>query len=271
MTESDHLTIALFQTQGVPGNVEANLELMARTARRAAGLGCDLLIFPELFLTGYNIGKALVRMAQPPDGPAARKVRRLAREHRIAILFGYPELGENRIFNSAICIGADGKICANYRKTHLYGAEKQQFAPGEKLLITRIGPLQVGILICYDVEFNGAVTALARAGAHLVAVPTALMHPYRQVAHSVVPARAYDHQLYIAYANRCGREGELAYCGSSCVVGPDGVDLARASEEDPELITARIEKDIIGMVRRRNPLVSDVRPALYRQAVTGVR
>ncbi|MGB5985263.1 MAG: nitrilase-related carbon-nitrogen hydrolase, partial [Desulfobacterales bacterium] len=158
-----------------------------------------------------------------------------------------------------------------YRKTHLYGPEQQQFAPGEELLITPIGPLRMGILICYDVEFSDAVAALARAGADLIAVPTALMHPYGQVATRVVPARAYEHQLYIAYANRCGREGDLAYCGASCVVGPDGLDLARAQGEDPQLITAPVERNFMVTVRKENPLFAHQRPALYRRSVAAAQ
>ncbi len=104
--------------------------------------------------------------------------------------------------------------------------------------------------------------ALALAGADLVAVPTALMRPYEVVARTVVPARAYENQVYVAYANRSGREAELAYCGESCVVGPDGVDLARAGSGD-ELLLAEIDPARLASSRADNTHLGDRRPELY--------
>ena len=81
--------------------------------------------------------------------------------------------------------------------------------------------------ICYDVEFPEAVRALALAGAELIAVPTALIRPFDIVARAIVPARAFENQVYVAYAGMCGSEAGLGYCGLSCIVGPDGQDRAR--------------------------------------------
>lgn len=267
MTMNTPITIAIYQDTGVRSDVPANLSSMAKTARQAANLRCKLAIFPELYLTGYNIGDALPRLAQPWDGPAAQEISRIALENKIAILYGYPEREEGKIFNSALYIDSQGEARANYRKTHLYGPEMQQFTPGRELMITRLGELNLGILICYDVEFHGAVAALARAGADLIAVPTAAMHPFSHLATTVVPTRAYENQVYLAYANRCGKEDNLHYIGSSCVVGPDGLDLVRANETTPELITAEIDLDFISRFREAEPLLEDRRPALYRQPV----
>ena len=122
--------------------------------------------------------------------------------------------------------------------------------------------VRVGILICYDVEFPEAVRALALAGADLVAVPTALMRPYQVVTRTVVPTRAYENQVYVAYANRCGSEGELTYAGESCVVGPDGADLARAGSGE-ELLLAEIDPARLAASRADNTHLRDRRPALY--------
>ena len=77
-----------------------------------------------------------------------------------------------------------------------------------------------GLLICYDVEFPENVRALALGGADFVIVPTALMQPFDVVARTIVPARAYENQLFLAYVDRCGREGAFDYCGLSCVGTP---------------------------------------------------
>ena len=84
-----------------------------------------------------------------------------------------------------------------------------------------------------------------------LAVPTALMEPYDFVARSLVPTRAYENQVFLAYANRCGREGELLYHGLSCIVGPDGTDLARAGTEE-ELLLADLHPALLAASRPHN-------------------
>ena len=131
---------------------------------------------------------------------------------------------------------------ADYRKCHLFGElDRAMFRAGSgpSALVDLCG-VRIGLLICYDVEFPESVRLLALAGADLVAVPTALMDPFEVVARTVVPARAIENQVFLAYANRCGREGDLRYCGQSCVVGPDGADLARAGRGE-ELILAELD------------------------------
>ena len=141
------------------------------------------------------------------------------------------------------------------------------FSAGEQVLRpVELNGLKVGVLICYDVEFPENVRRWALAGAELVAVPTALMQPYDFVAQRLVPVRAYENQIFVAYANRCDREGDLAYLGQSCLVAPDGTDLARAGSGE-ELIMGDI--DVAGMAesRRLNTYLADRRPELYASLV----
>jgi predicted amidohydrolase len=229
----------------------------------AAEAGSGLAIFPEMFLTGYNIGDAVFSLAEPADGPSAAAVEKIARDFGLAILYGYPERSGRRVFNSALLVHPSRGAIANYRKTHLYGhAEKRLFAPGEDLVLADLDGLKVGILICYDVEFPEAVRALALAGAELIAVPTALIQPFDIVSRTLVPARAFENQVYVAYSGLCGREGNLGYCGLSCVVGPDGRDLARAGAS-PALLFADIDPSIISRGRQTNAYLSDRRAELY--------
>jgi len=213
---------------------DENLETIRRSAIFAAGREASLVIFPEMFLTGYNIGNAVFDLAEPADGPAAQNAAAIAQEADIALLYGYPEQLGADTYNSALLIDRRGCIVATYRKTHLYGNfENRCFKPGDSLVLAKLEGLTIGILICYDVEFPEAVLALTLAGADFVAVPTALMKPYCQIANHVVPARAYENEIYLAYVNRCAVEGNLEYCGLSCVIGPDGDDIVRAGSEDP--------------------------------------
>jgi predicted amidohydrolase len=223
-----------------------------------------------MFLAGYNIGDAVFKLAEPVDGPSAGRAAAIAREAGVALLYGYPERNGDTVYNSALLIGRDGAPLANYRKTHLYGSEeKQLFAPGESLMLAELDGLKISILICYDVEFPEAVRALALAGAELIAVPTALIRPFDIVARTLVPARAFENQVYVAYAGMCGSEGGLGYCGLSGIVGPDGQDLARAGT-DPALLLADIDLSAIPKGRMSNPYLSDRRPTLYSAGVKDV-
>jgi 5-aminopentanamidase len=264
------MKIAIYQGEGLPAKVDKNLEIIHRSAFSAAQRGADLIIFPELFLTGYNIGSAAHSLAEPADGPSYQKAAEIARKANIALLYGYSERSDADVYNAALLIDRKGRAQANYRKTHLYGSyEKKFFNPGDSLIMAELEGLNIGILICYDVEFPEAVRALTCAGADLIAVPTALMEDYCRVAEKVVPARAYESEIYVAYVNRCGSEGNIVYCGRSCLVGPDGRDVLRA-ESTEALLLADIDKNAIDEARATNPVLSDLRPELYAKKVTSV-
>jgi predicted amidohydrolase len=261
------MKLAVCQEKSPAGDVPGALDLMHRRVSAAAAQGAGLVIFPEMFLTGYNIGDAVFRLAEAADGPSAAAAAEIARRSRAAILYGYPERSGGRVFNAASLVNAAGERVAGYRKTHLYGSEeKRLFQGGDSLVVAELGGLTVGILICYDVEFPEAVRALALAGAELIAVPTALIEPYAFAARTLVPARAIENQVYIAYAGLCGSEGGLAYCGLSCIVGPGGQGLAQA-EADPALLVADIDVSAITEGRIANPYLSDRHPALYASGV----
>lgn len=260
------MRIAIFQGPEQATSPEQAVMLLARQAADAAGRGAQLLICPEMYLTGYNIGPdAARRLAEAPDGSSAQAIMRSARETGIAILYGYPERGaDGHIYNTAQLIDRTGRIAASYRKTHLFGEiDRTAFSAGATLPeIVELDGIKIGILICYDVEFPENVRTLALKGADLVAVPTALMQPFDIVARTIVPARAYENQVFLAYADRCGTEGELAYCGLSCVVAPDGSDLARAGRSEA-LIIAGLDAERLAQSRTINTHLKDRRPELY--------
>ncbi|QPP09902.1 carbon-nitrogen hydrolase family protein [Streptomyces bathyalis] len=261
------LSLALHQgPAGVPRTVEDGLAALDDAARAAAAEGARLLVTPELSLTGYALGDDVAGRAEAADGPSARAVAGIAAAHRIAVVYGYPELDPDSgaLYNSAALVGPDGTPLAGYRKTHLYGDyERRHFTPGDRLVVQAdLDGVRLGLLICYDVEFPEAVRAHALAGTELLVVPTALMRPYDVVAETLLPARAWENQLYVAYANRVGREGEFDFAGLSCLAAPDGTVPARGGRE-PELLTARIDSGLPHASRAQNSYLTDRRPELY--------
>jgi len=115
------------------------------------------------------------------------------------------------------------------------------------------------------VELPEPVRALALRGAQLIAVPTSLMAPAHAVAQVLVPARAMENQLFVAYANRVGQEGELRYVGRSCVAGPDGL-VAAAGDDEERLLVADLDLGAIERSRAGHDYLRERRPALYAEA-----
>jgi predicted amidohydrolase len=249
-------------------DVAGNLDRLKQAAGEAGSAGADMLLCPEMFLTGYNIGSdAVSRLAEPRDGASARAVAEIARESGVAIVYGYPELGaDDIVFNAAQLVDADGSGVANYRKTHLFGEfDRSQFTASDAApALVALGGWRLGMLICYDVEFPENTRALALAGADLILAPTANMVPHAVVATTIVPARAYENQVYVAYANYCGSEGELEYCGLSCIAAPDGTDAARAGRGE-ELVIGELDRRRLAASRSVTSYLADRRPELYRE------
>jgi 5-aminopentanamidase len=140
--------------------------------------------------------------------------------------------------------------------------EQRLFTPGQQRVLHTIAGVRVGVLICYDVEFPEAVRALALEGAELIAVPTALMFPYTQIPKVLIPTRALENQIFVAYANRIGVEGDLKYCGLSTIAAPDGNVLAQADEAEA-LVVVNIERAAIAETRSIFAYLDDRRPELY--------
>lgn len=262
------LRTALLQTSGLPGSVAGNLRVLEEAAAAAAAAGAGLLVCPEMFLTGYAIGDDVPRLAESAAGPGAEAVAGIAGRHGLAVLYGYPERDGERIFNSAQLIDAAGSRLARYRKTHLFGAfEHTWFTPGEQPVVQAdLAGVRVGVMICYDVEFPENVRAHALAGTDLLLVPTAQMRPFEFVAEHVVPVRAFESQMYIAYANRAGQEGEFDFVGLSCLAGPDGTARARAGRGD-ELVVGDVDPELLSVSRSANPYLRDRRPGLYASLI----
>jgi 5-aminopentanamidase len=258
------MRIALLQSSGRPGSVVENLKVLDEAAGRAAAAGAGLLIAPEMFLTGYAIGDDIARLAEPSEGDSADAVAEIAGRHGLAVAYGYPERSGEVVFNSAQLVSADGARLANYRKTHLFGCfERDHFTPGEQPVAqAELDGVRVGIMICYDVEFPENVRAHALAGTDLLVVPTAQMHPFQFVAESMIPVRAFENQMYVAYVNRVGHEGEFEFVGLSTLAGPDGVARTRAGR-DEDLVLADVDPALVAASREANPYLTDRRPGLY--------
>ena len=239
------MRIAVWQAQGP----DASAVRLADAAARAAAAGADVVVTPELFATGYG------RPFGPPDPELVGRWQEIATSCRIAVVASEPHEGHI----TAVVVRADGTLAGRYRKTHLWADdERAAFSPGDGTpLIVEIGGLRCGVVICYDVEFPEVVRGLALAGAQALLVPTALDDA--TVARVLVPARAMENRVAIAYANHVGP----GFCGASVIAGPDGRELARAGTDAEELLVADVTAEDLARARGLGDYLADRRPETY--------
>ena len=242
------------------GDVAANVATISRATAEASRRGADLLVFPECFLTGYFNGDEVERIARQVDGDTISALGGVAKSNDTAIVVGYYEAQRSGIYNSALLIGADGAVLANYRKRALYGDwEKSTFLTGSEPVLVEYGEIRIAVLICFDIEFPELARECSRKGADLIVVPTSLMEPHDRIARHVIPARAIENQVYIAYANRTGAEHNLQYVGRSAIHDPQGTILARGANVGPKLLIATIIKSIVYASRLEFSYVEEIK------------
>lgn len=231
------ITVAVYQASLAGTSLAEKLDRLGQAIARAPH--ADLVVCPELFQSDYRAGHRLTALAEAA-ADFARGVADIATAHDCAIAYGYPEAAEGRLYNSARVITGDGQVAANHRKLRLPGDyENTWFTCGDRLTDFTLRGWCVAVLICYDIEFPELVRACTRRGAHLVIAPTALSENWSVVSEKIVPARAFENGVFVAYANHAGRDGEFCYLGGSCIIGPDGNERVRAGREGG-LHTARL-------------------------------
>jgi predicted amidohydrolase len=239
--------VAAWQCKPGSGDVAGNLRRLDAVCASAAAQQVEVLVTPEMFVSGYAITLAgVLRLAEDAGGPTETAVAEIARRHHIAIVYGHPErarddsAAKDGAYNAATMIGPDGVVRGRHRKVHLYGdLDREQFvAGGARPAAFDLDGSRVGMLICYDVEFPEAVRSLAVDGARRVFVPTANMTGCEEVQKFLVPARACENNCGVVYANYCGADDVFEYNGLSMICGPSGEVLAQAGVKTEELVIA---------------------------------
>jgi predicted amidohydrolase len=254
------IRLSALQMQTAGADPAANLARIETAAHEAARAGATLLVTPELGITSYGGGEKIRELAEPADGPIVARLGDIARNIGVALVAGFAEKAGDAVYNSAIYTDGSGKPSA-YRKSHLYGDyERSLFTPEKPstCLFEHCG-MTLGMLICYDVEFPENVRRLAQAGAEMILVPTAtpMGASGTFIAEKMIPVRAFENQIFIAYVNNIGRDGDFDYAGRSVIAAPDGTALATAGLSE-QLLTVDIESELYARSRSENTYLRDL-------------
>jgi predicted amidohydrolase len=199
----------------------------------------DLAVFPELYLGGYSY-RNVEGVARTVEDEEVLTVRRAAAEAGTAAVLGFAERTPQGVANSAALIDTDGSVAAVYRKTQLFGGERDVFVAGEELVVVPLAGRLVAPLVCFDIEFPEPARAAALAGAELLVTASANMEPF-YVDHEVASkARAVENRLPHLYANAVGASDDLVFVGGSRAVSPLGDVVAEGSRDREELIVVTV-------------------------------
>jgi NAD+ synthase (glutamine-hydrolysing) len=256
------LRIALAQMNSVVGDIDGNARKVNQFANRAREAGADLVVFPELTLTGYPPedlllkGRFLRRASEALDGLSIEG---------ITAIVGWPEAADGRVHNSAAVI-SDGEVRAVYRKVLLpnYGVfdERRWFEPGTDPLVVEVAGVPVGITVCEDIWAPGPTAATAAQGAKVVVNLSAspYHHGKGREREELIADLARANGVTMAFCNLVGGQDEVVFDGHSLIVGPDGSVLARG----PQFAEAIVNEGEIA-----EPLSPE--EEVYRALVLGVR
>lgn len=258
------LNISLGQMHLHLGEPERNFERVRAWTLEAARRGSQLVVFPELWSTAYDL-ENWGRHADPLGEGMFARLSALAREQRLAIASSLLESRDGRAYNTLALYAADGRLAGLYRKVHLVPMldEPRWLAAGAELAAAPADWGLTGLGICYDLRFPEMWRRYALAGARLFLIPAEW--PARRAAHwqALLRARAIENQVFVAACNRVGEsKGEL-FAGRSVLLDPWGEPVAEAGPEGETLLTAEIDLARADDVRARIPVFKDRRPELY--------
>jgi predicted amidohydrolase len=272
------ITVAVVQMAPILGKVEENLLAMGKFIDKiCTEQKVDLVAFPELVTTGYELGVQFTEVAERVPGHSVNLIAQRAADYSTHIAFGLAtkEKVESVLFNAAVLIGSDGELLGEYRKLHLPGEERLAFRPGFRLPVfeTTFGP--VGILLGWDLAFPEAARSLALDGAELVVACASWGHASAQDRdvsleewRTYIHARALENSLYVVAANRIGEEPSYQFFGDSRIVGPRGETYVYIDEDvEGAYAVATLDLDAVRKTREDLQLIQCRQPQAYRSLV----
>jgi predicted amidohydrolase len=264
------LTVGLAQIDPVLGDRDRNLERHREWVRQAAAAGANLLVFPELSLTGYFLKDLVPDSAIRLDDPIMRELGALSTDLDV-VLGAVIEDPDHRYFNSSLYFSR-GELVHLHRKVYLptYGMfdEQRYFAPGDRFRSFRTGFGRTGMLVCEDIWHLSSAYILSLEGVDMIICPSS--SPGRGITTDERLGTAESYRLvcrtyaqflttFLLYCNRVGFEDGANFWGGSMVIAPNGDIIAEQQDADEALVLAGLDLAQVRRERLANPLLRDER------------
>jgi len=247
---------------------------LAKIEKAVARSHADLVMFGELFLSGYMARDAFPRLAETIPGPATERLSKIASEFGAHIVMGMPERDAKgrMLYNTSVLVAPDGAI-HRYRKVYPanFGPfeEGLYFGRGSELTLadTRLGKL--GLLICYDLFFPELAKQYALDGADALVIISASPATSKPFFDKILPARAIENTLFVLYTNLVGTELNIVFQGGTQALGPRGEDLGRARDFKEDLVLADVDLHHLRVAREFRPTIRDTRGEFWGKVSPG--
>ncbi|MEA4912878.1 MAG: carbon-nitrogen hydrolase family protein [Oscillospiraceae bacterium] len=257
--------IAVAQMHSKTLEIANNLAVIKRLVHEAAAQHADIVLLPELCVTGYRADDVFSSLAEPLDGAFVNAFTQLSAENGgIQIYTSVPERNSKGglPYNTAILVTENG-MTAFYRKIHLWGSEVNYFTPGNQLCCAETSIGRAGLMVCFDVSFPEVARAHALGGADALFYTFAFSNPARAYAFDIFTrARALENGCYVAAANMVGVEKDTCFFGSSCIIDPAGNIVADAQNREG-VVSADFDLGLLEEVRTRYPYLSCRKHDIY--------
>lgn len=272
------VTVATVQLKPRLGEIEDNLVKMSEMISTIASQQrVDLIVFPELITSGYELGVRFTEMAQRVPGPTVNLIAQRANEYGVYVAFGMvvKERVESVLYNSAILIGPEGDLVEVYNKVHLRGEERMAFREGFKMPVIETEMGTIGLMVGYDLAFPEVSRSLVLDGAEILCVLANWEATAIDEWKTYLRARAYENAVYMVGSNRVGEDVTLTFGGESMIVGPRGQIFASLAGETDEktgaplegFAVARIDLDEVRHSREEFQLIQNRQPTVYKTIV----
>ncbi len=265
----EKVNVALAQISCKVGDKKHNINVMKKNIKRAKEKGANLVIFPELSLTGYLNRDLAYELAEPIPGSSIHSLEEIAKKENIHIVFGMPEQSEKAhavLYNTAVLLGPDGLI-GKYRKMHLpthsVFEEKRYFRLGYEAPVFETELGKMGLTICYDMFFPEISRLLRLKGSQLIICISASPAVRSRFFEVFTAARALENTVFLAYVNLVGVENGLQFWGGSRIIAPDGSILAKAKYDEEDLVIGTIDYADLERAEAFVPTLRDLRPELF--------
>jgi len=265
----EKVNVALAQINCKVGDKKHNISIMKKNIRQAKEKGANLVIFPELSLTGYLNRDVAYELAESIPGPSIHSLEEIAKKESIHIVFGMPEQSEKAhavLYNTAVLLspaGLIGKYRKMYLPTHSVFEEKRYFRLGYEAPVFETEMGKMGLTICYDIFFPEIPRLLRLKGAQLIICISASPAVRSRFFEVFTAARALENTVFLAYVNLVGVENGLQFWGGSRIIAPDGSILTKAKYDEEDLVIGTIDYADLERAEAFVPTLRDLRPELF--------